>query len=106
ILTDISRRILDGCVWGFFKKTEYCLCNSSYLTTYEDDQDDDQNFNHLKLRGFNLEFMNKVGMDMSNLLTKNLQLQHLYDYNRFILDIIVENVTTTGIRSEEHTSEL
>lgn len=97
ILTDISRRILDGCVWGFFKKPEYCLCNSSYLTTYEDDQDDDQNFNHLKFSGFNLEFMNKVGMDMSNLLPKNLQLQHLYDYNRLILDIIVENVTTTGI---------
>lgn len=94
ILTNLSRRILDS--WGFFKKPEYCICNSSYLT-YEDDQDDDQNFNHLKFSGFNLEFMNKVGMDMNNLLPKNLQLQHLYDYNKFILDIIVENVTTTGI---------
>ena len=85
---------LGEVIWGsFFKKPEYSCCYSyTYLTC---DQDDVKNFNHLKFSGFNLEPINRVGIGINNLLSKNLQL-HLYDYNRLILEIVVENMTATG----------
>jgi hypothetical protein len=92
VVKDMVDADLGGVILGgFFKKPEYCCCYSStYLTC---DQDDVKNFHHLKFSGFNLESMSKVGIN--NLLSKNLQL-HLYDYNRFILEIVVENMTATG----------
>jgi len=40
--------------------------------------------------------MSKVGTDLNNLLSKNSQL-HFYDFNRYIFDIVVENLTITSI---------
>lgn len=92
--TYVVVRILNG--FGFFKKPEYCCCYSSPYLTYKDNQENDvQNFNYFKFSGFNIESMNKIGMDVNNFFSKNLQLQHLYENNRYILDIIIEYISTT-----------
>jgi hypothetical protein len=79
---------------GFFKIPEYCCCYPSPCLTYKGDQDDVKNFNSIKFSGFNPESMGKVGIDLNNFYSKNLQL-HLQDYNTYILEA-VDNIATAG----------